>query len=254
MKLLLLAILLLPSYGAWLGIPVPAIVEFLAALYAIGKIGYPFHRAAYLEYQKTKRLTWKQGIGIVQIILVVWSMVAVFLRLPTLFEFAIILMMIALCPSPKSVASSLQSMLNRIRPYLLPIAFLQAVVAMAGSLYFSEVLHYVPCVLCWYQRITLYPVVALTLIAMWRKDEKVYQYILPLSVIGFAISLYHNVLYYAVNWNLRPDWVGPCQAGISCTTAYWEVLGFVTIPFLSLVAHGVITVLMALLWKAGKKG
>ncbi|MCC6563863.1 disulfide bond formation protein B, partial [Candidatus Uhrbacteria bacterium] len=136
--------------------------------------------------------------------------------------------------------------MSKLKPYLLPLAFLQAVVAMAGSLFFSEVWHLAPCVLCWYQRITMYPLVVLTVVAMWRKDDKVYQYILPLSVIGFCISLYHNILYYAVNWGIRPDWTGPCQAGISCTTRYIEWGGFITIPLLSLTAHLVITVLMLL--------
>ncbi len=143
--------------------------------------------------------------------------------------------------------------MSKLKSYLLPLAFLQAVIAMAGSLWFSEVWHLVPCVLCWYQRITMYPFVLLTLVAMWRKDDKVYQYILPLSLIGLAISIYHNVLYYAVNWGIRPDWVGPCQAGISCTTRYLEWGGFITIPLLSLVAHLVITILMLMLWKTDKK-
>lgn len=143
--------------------------------------------------------------------------------------------------------------MQKLKPYLLPITFLQAVVAMAGSLFFSEVWHLVPCVLCWYQRITMYPIVALALVAMWRKDDKAYQYILPLSVIGLVISTYHNILYYAVNWGIRPDWVGPCQAGISCTTAYFEWFGFITIPLMSWTAHLIVTVLMVLLWKSDKK-
>jgi disulfide bond formation protein DsbB len=76
---------------------------------------------------------------------------------------------------------------------------------------------------------------------------------LPLSVVGVFISLYHNILYYAVNWGIRPDWSGPCQAGVSCTTRYIEWGGFITIPLLSLVAHLVITVLMVMMWRANKK-
>lgn len=140
--------------------------------------------------------------------------------------------------------------MSKLKSYLLPLAFLQAVVAMAGSLFFSEVWGLVPCVLCWYQRISMYPIVILSFVAMQRKDDKAYLYILPLSVIGVFISLYHNILYYAVNWGIRPDWSGPCQAGVSCTTAYFEWWGFITIPLMSLVAHLVITVLMLLLWKA----
>jgi disulfide bond formation protein DsbB len=140
--------------------------------------------------------------------------------------------------------------MSKLKSYLLPLAFLQAVIAMAGSLFFSEVWGLVPCVLCWYQRITMYPLVVIAFVAMWRKDDHAYLYALPLSIIGFCISLYHNILYYAVNWGIRPDWTGPCQAGVSCTTRYIEWAGFITIPLLSLVAHLVITVLMVMLWRA----
>lgn len=144
-------------------------------------------------------------------------------------------------------------MLNKIRPYLYPAAFLQALVAMAGSLYFSEVLLFVPCVLCWYQRITLYPLVAILLVGMYFKDSKVYRYVLPFVIIGLLIATYHAVLYYGVNWGIRPDWVGPCVAGVSCTTKYVEYFGFITIPLLSWLAHLFIIILMGLAWKAEKR-
>lgn len=144
-------------------------------------------------------------------------------------------------------------MLNKIRPYLYPAAFLQAVVAMTGSLYFSEVLHLVPCVLCWYQRITMYPLVAILIVGIYFKDSKVYRYVLPLAILGLLIATYHVVLYYGVNWGWHPEWTGPCVAGVSCTTRYIEWLGFITIPLLSWTAHLVITILMGLAWKAEKR-
>lgn len=128
-------------------------------------------------------------------------------------------------------------MLGKTRPYLYPLTFLIALLSMAGSLYFSEVLHLAPCVLCWYQRITMYPIVILAFIPMIRKDDRAYRYIIPFALIGMFIAGYHSTLYYAVNWGIRPDWVGPCQAGISCTTRYMEWFGFITIPFLSFVSH-----------------
>lgn len=143
-------------------------------------------------------------------------------------------------------------MLEKIKPYLYPLTLLQAVVAMSGSLYFSEVLHLIPCVLCWYQRITMYPIVILALVAQLRKDAKAYQYILPLALIGLSIATYHVILYYAVNWGIRPDWSGPCVAGVSCTTRYIEWFGFITIPLMSWTAHLIITVLMLLAWRADK--
>jgi len=128
-------------------------------------------------------------------------------------------------------------MLKKIRPYFYPIIFFIALFSMTGSLYFSEVLKLAPCILCWYQRITMYPIVVLSLMPMLRRDEKAYRYIIPFACIGLFIAGYHSVLYYAVNWGIRPDWSGPCVAGISCTTRYIEWLGFITIPLLSFVSH-----------------
>ncbi len=124
--------------------------------------------------------------------------------------------------------------------YALMIAWIQALVAMLGSLYFSEVLKFPPCVLCWYQRICIYPLVLLLAVAIGRKDRNIIFYALPLAIIGWIISVYHNLLYYGI----IPESLAPCKLGISCTTKYIEFFGFVTIPFLALVALTVIIVLV----------
>ena len=62
---------------------------------------------------------------------------------------------------------------------------------MAGSLYFSEVAHFVPCRLCWYQRIAMYPLVLLLGIATLRRDVGIRLYAIPLAAIGAAVSIYH---------------------------------------------------------------
>lgn len=125
------------------------------------------------------------------------------------------------------------------------IAWVQALVASLGSLIFSEILHFPPCVLCWYQRIFMYPIVFILGVGILNKDKKVYQYVIPLGVIGLVISLYHNLLYYQV----IPENITPCIAGISCTTKFIEWFGFVTIPFLSSCAFAVI---IACMWYARK--
>ncbi len=127
-------------------------------------------------------------------------------------------------------------MLQKFRPLFLPVAWAQALVAMLGSLFFSEILGFPPCILCWYQRIAMYPLVLLFGIAILRNDKKIYIYALPLAVIGFVIAFYHNLLYYGI----LPESIAPCQAGVSCTTKFIEFFGFVTIPFLSLVSFVVI--------------
>lgn len=127
-------------------------------------------------------------------------------------------------------------------PYL---AWAQALVASIGSLFLSEVLGYTPCVLCWYQRIAMYPLVVVLAVGILRRDRGIYMTVLPLSVIGLAIALYHNLLYVGV----IPEAASVCRAGVSCTTRFFEWLGFITIPLLSLTAFTVITTLMLLYWR-----
>ncbi|HSW89041.1 MAG TPA: disulfide oxidoreductase [Candidatus Saccharimonadales bacterium] len=116
-----------------------------------------------------------------------------------------------------------------LKNHLLLIIFFQSLIAMLGSLYFSDVLHYTPCVLCWYQRICLYPLVIISIIGYFRNDKHVSWYILPLSIIGLIINVYQNLLYYKI----IPEAIAPCQNGVSCTTQYINWLGFITIPLLS---------------------
>ncbi len=136
-----------------------------------------------------------------------------------------------------------------IRKNILYIAWAQAVVAMAGSLFFSEVMKFPPCVLCWYQRICMYPLVAILGVGIYTKDKRVHYYVLPLSVIGLAIALYHNLLYY----NILPENLAPCVAGISCTIKFFAWFGFITIPLLSLTAFAIITACMLIFSHSKKK-
>jgi disulfide bond formation protein DsbB len=116
------------------------------------------------------------------------------------------------------------------------IALIQAIVALLGSLYFSNVLMYPPCVLCWFQRIAMFPLFITLTVGILRKDKLVYLYILPPALIGWCIALYHNLLYYKI----IPDTLAPCSTGVSCTTKFVEYFGFVTIPLLSFLAFSII--------------
>jgi len=120
----------------------------------------------------------------------------------------------------------------------LHLALLQAIVAMVGSLYMSDVKGYAPCVLCWYQRIAMYSLIPILLIGYFRGDEKVYHYVTPIAFTGWAIALYHNLLYTGIIKN-----EDMCSFGISCTTKYVEYLGFITIPLMSLTGFSTILVL-----------
>lgn len=134
-----------------------------------------------------------------------------------------------------------------LRPDLLGLAWLQAIVATAGSLYFSEVLKLAPCILCWYQRIAMYPLVVILTVGIALRDARMRLYALPLGLIGLGIAIYHNLLYYGV----LPESIAPCTAGVSCTTRQIEWLGFVTIPLLALVAFSVISLALLLHTPAG---
>ena len=119
--------------------------------------------------------------------------------------------------------------LNDALPYL---AWIIALVATVGSLFFSEVMELPPCVLCWYQRIAMYPLVFIIGTGIVLRDVRLKIYALPLCLIGLAISVYHNLLYYGI----IPESITPCTEGISCTSRQIEWLGFITIPLMALTA------------------
>ncbi len=123
---------------------------------------------------------------------------------------------------------------------VLELVLVTAIISILGSLFFSEILKFPPCVLCWYQRIFMYPLVPILAVGIWKKDKNIPFFVLPLSIAGTAISIYHNLLYY----NMLPESTTPCTLGISCTTKQLELFGFITIPLLSLLAFLTITLLM----------
>ncbi|HKS26529.1 MAG TPA: disulfide oxidoreductase [Pyrinomonadaceae bacterium] len=133
------------------------------------------------------------------------------------------------------------------RSILLYPAWVIALVATAGSLFFSEVMELPPCVLCWYQRIAMYPLIVILAVGIITRDQKVSRYALPLCLTGLIISIYHNLLYYGV----IPESIIPCTAGVSCTSRQIEWLGFITIPLMALVAFLSVT-LCLLFYKSGQ--
>ena len=114
-----------------------------------------------------------------------------------------------------------------------------AFVATSGSLYLSEIIGFTPCVLCWYQRIAMYPLVAIGAVAVLARDPGAWRYGLPLAVIGAAIALYHVVLQYQPALD-----VVSCDAGAPCTARYVLVFGYISIPGLALGAFLLIIGLM----------
>ncbi len=134
-----------------------------------------------------------------------------------------------------------------IRSYSLYLAWVVSLIAVGGSLFFREVLGFVPCKLCWFLSIFMYPLVILLGKATYRNDRRIAGYVLPLSIIGGLISLYHY------GEQMIP-WLGsllPCTAGVPCNQAYLQWFGFITIPFMALIAFTLITVI---LWIGSGKG
>lgn len=127
------------------------------------------------------------------------------------------------------VLGSLDALLRRHGLYL---ALVTAWAAMVGSLYFSEVRGFDPCVLCWYQRILLYPLCLIIPIGILRRDPKAHLYILPFALLDIPLSTYHHLLQ-------RTHWFNEttvCRRGTPCSALYINWFGFIDIPTLALAA------------------
>ena len=127
-------------------------------------------------------------------------------------------------------------------------AFLISLVATFGSLFFSEIMNFIPCSLCWYQRIFMYPLVFLFSINLLLPDDKICKYAFPLACIGWLISIYHNLLMFKI----IPEKLSPCIQGVPCSVDYINWLDFITIPLLSFFAYTSILVLLIYLKKENK--
>lgn len=136
---------------------------------------------------------------------------------------------------------------GKLRDYGAPFALVVALAATLGSLYYSEVVGFVPCTLCWYQRILMYPLVLVVLVGIWRQDSNLPFYMLPSALIGLGISAYHVMVQGGVF--SQP---GTCAVGIPCSLRWVNYFGFVTIPVMALTAFAlIVTLSLALLTMPG---
>lgn len=156
------------------------------------------------------------------------------------------------------------SLLSKLQPLIWVGIFLQSFVAMVGSLYFSTFGDPVanlasgnlfamghglmPCDLCWYARILMYPMVFISYIGIAKKDKRFTDYILPMAILGIFLDSYH----YAIQKLPIPTFY-TCSSAVPCDALQVNYLGFITIPFLALVAFIVITVLCLLNWWINKQ-
>jgi len=129
------------------------------------------------------------------------------------------------------------------------VAWLVALVATVGSLIYSEVIHFVPCRLCWFQRIAMYPLAVVLLVGAIRREAAARFYAMPLAAIGLAISVWHYLvqLYPALEG-------GACDPTNPCSARYVETFGFISIPFMAGVGFIVILTLLTLDSTGGEHG
>ena len=121
-------------------------------------------------------------------------------------------------------------------------AWLIAMVSTLGALFFSDVMQVAPCVLCWYQRIFMFPLVLILPAGMFPFDRKVVRYALPLAVLGALVAAFHVLLVAGV----IPEGLKPCTQGVPCSEQVIRWFGFLTIPLMALLAFLGIVVLLLL--------
>ena len=127
---------------------------------------------------------------------------------------------------------------------LLFLCWLLVSVSATVSLFFSYVLEYQPCVLCWYQRIFLFPLILIFAAGLFPAfDRGVIKYALPLTIAGGLTALYHTLLYAGI----IPENIQPCSQGVSCTEEYIELFGFISIPMMSFFAFSTLVALLIIL-------
>ena len=126
------------------------------------------------------------------------------------------------------------------------LAWLIALLATAGALFLGEVMGMTPCVLCWYQRIAMFPLVLVLGIGLLDDDARSARYGLPLAWAGWGIALYHCLVF----WGVISEALSPCSSGGSCASADLQVAGFLPIPLMSLAAF---TTILGLLYIARRK-
>ena len=125
---------------------------------------------------------------------------------------------------------------------LLFAAWLVAAISTLAALFASEVMLLIPCELCWWQRIFMFPLAVILPLGLFPLDPKVVRYALPLALIGWGFALFHWLLVLGV----IPESVRPCVKGVPCSEVTLEWFGFLNLPLLSLLAFSAVIALLAL--------
>ena len=134
--------------------------------------------------------------------------------------------------------------------YELWVVFLVSSIATAGSLFFSEIAGFIPCELCWYQRICMYPLTIITLLAAIANDRRVARYLLPLPLVGAGVSIYHLLVENGVVEQAKACLL---SAPGGCATKWINEFGYVTIPTLALTGFVLLIELLTLAATGGEE-
>ena len=122
------------------------------------------------------------------------------------------------------------------------IGWLVATVSTLSALFLGEVMGYTPCVLCWYQRICMFPLVLILGAGLFPFDRNVVRYALPLALAGWLLAVFH----WAVASGLVPESATPCSQGVPCSVELISWFGFLTLPLLSVLAFSTLIALLLL--------
>jgi len=141
--------------------------------------------------------------------------------------------------------------LDFINKHFLVLCFFISLFSSIFPLVYSEIIHFAPCVLCWWQRVFMFPTLFLFAVALWDRDRRVIRYATPLLAIGFLISVYHNFNYYFAESSSS----APCDAsGVSCYQHIVSVFGgYISIPMMALSAFVALLTVLAVAHFHGKE-
>jgi len=148
-------------------------------------------------------------------------------------------LLVAALLARRSPSSRVRVLAQRLSTVSLQAAGLVVLGGVFGSLYLSDVMHLPPCLLCWWQRLLLYPQALVLGIGIWFRDRHAARYTLALSLVGAGVAIYHILLQTGVGL------LAPCGGGelVSCTSIQILEYGYITIPVMSLTAFALVSLL-----------
>lgn len=146
----------------------------------------------------------------------------------------------------RSFSEKISNIVNR---FVLEILFIISLSALVGSLLYSNVIGFPPCELCWIQRILVYPQVLLLFMAVLKKDKNIVTYLLPLSLMGGIVSLYHSLTHFGLG-----DGVLECTSALGdCGKLYVFEYGYITIPFMAFTIFAYLLLVSLIFLRSNKK-